>query len=269
MKKHFILTISLLIIAFLIVFYPAIPPLIERFTARDSYYSHGFIVPFITFYLVYRKKRILQSIAPIPCYSGLVVMAGGLVLHIISQFFKFNFGSYLAIPLVLLGIVLFLCGKKIAGEVFMPLCFLIFMLPLPHVILIGITFRMKLLASVLSSHVMNYMGLKTVVEGSRIIYHGGQLWVGDPCSGLRSLISFLALGTFVVQISGGAFWKKTILFVSTVPIALFSNIIRIIILTFASYIYGEKIVIMVFILGFSGFILMMGILKCGFSSETV
>ncbi len=104
--------------------------------------------------------------------------------------------------------------------------------------------------------------------------------VGDPCSGLRSLISFIALGTVIVQLTSGNIWKKGILFFAVIPIALLSNVIRIMVLTVASYFYGNQIIdgffhdfmgIMVFVIGFIGFIgliTLMNFLKCHLSLET-
>ena len=173
--------------------------------------------------------------------------------------------------LQLLIYILFFCNLTFT-------CFeVIFMFPLPRVAILGISFEMKLLASEISSWLINLMGIETSVSGSRIFYPGGFVLVGDPCSGLRSLISFLALGTVVVQLTSGNAWKKSILFFSVIPIALFSNAIRIIVLTLASYIYGNQIIegffhdfmgIMVFIIGFIGLITLMNILKCHLSLET-
>ncbi len=258
-------------------YYPIIEPLLQRFGARDSYYSHGYMVPFVSAYLVWRKRKELAALQPQGSYWGLFLIVVGLFIHVVSYFLKINFASYASFLIVLFGMSLFLGGWKITRVLLFPLIFLIFMFPLPRVAILGISFEMKLLASEISSWLINLMGIETSVSGSRIFYPGGFVLVGDPCSGLRSLISFLALGTVVVQLTSGNAWKKSILFFSVIPIALFSNAIRIIVLTLASYIYGNQIIegffhdfmgIMVFIIGFIGLITLMNILKCHLSLET-
>ncbi len=257
-------------------YYPVAEHLISRFEARDSYYSHGYMVPFVTAYLIWRKREELSTLTPQGSFLGLPLIIAGLFIYVISYFLEVNFTAYLSFLIVLFGMVIFLGGWKITRVVLFPLLFLIFMMPLPQVTILAIAFKMKMLASEISSWFVNLVGIEASVSGSRIFYPGGFLWVGDPCSGLRSLISFLALGTVVVQLISGETWKKSVLFVSVVPIALLSNVVRIFALTIASYFYGSQIVdgffhdfmgFMVFVIGFIGLITLMNILKCHLSLE--
>lgn len=257
---------------FLILFSPAYPHLLGRFAARDSYYSHGYLIPFVVLYLVWRKRDKLKAIKPEPAFAGILILLFGIILHLLGGIFlKINFASYLAIPIVLLGMVLYFGGIKMAKELIFPIVFLIFMLPLPQVIIIGISFKLKILAAQIATFTVKIMGMPVNRSGSTIYYPGGFLLVGDPCSGLRSLISFLALGAIFTQFVRAKPWRKTILFASSVPIAFLSNAARLIFLLWVSYIYGEKIAlgflhdfsgIMVFIIGFLGLIMISKILKC-------
>ena len=258
-------------------YYPVVDPLLDRFEARDSYYSHGYLVPFVTVYLIWRKRKELSTLTPQGSWWGLPLIILGFLVYVVSYFLEVNFTAYASFLIVIFSMVLFLGGWKVTRVLLFPLFFLIFMIPLPQVVILGISFEMKMLASEISSWLTNSIGIETSVSGSRIFYPGGFLWVGDPCSGLRSLISFLALGTVVVQLTSGKTWKKGILFVSVIPIALLSNVVRIFVLTLASYFYGSQIIdgflhdfmgFVVFIGGFIGSITLMNILKCHLSLET-
>lgn len=254
-----------------LVYYPIVEPLLSRFDARDSYYSHGYLVPFVTAFLIWNKR---ETIATIPLQGslwGLPLIIGALLLHTTSYFLKINFPSYASCLVAIFGIMLFIGGWRFTKAMAFPLGFLIFMIPLPKMIIHSITFEMKLLATQISTALVNLMGIDVTFQGSRIFFDGGFLWVGDPCSGLRSLISFLALGTVLVQLVPGAAWKKVLLFLSVIPIAILSNVGRIVILTVASYIYGSQVAdgllhdftgILVFIFGFIGLTIVMGLLKC-------
>lgn len=265
------------IAAFLMfVYYPILEPLLSRFDARDSYYSHGYLVPFVTAFLIWNKR---ESIAAIPLQGtlwGLPLIIGALLMHVVSYFLKINFPSYVSCLIAIFGIVLFLGGWRFTKALTFPLGFLFFMIPLPEMMIHSITFNMKLLATEISTFIVNFIGVEATFQGSRIFFQDGFLWVGDPCSGLRSLISFLALGTVLVQLVPGASWKKVILFLSVIPIALLSNVARIVILTIASYIYGSQVAdgflhdltgILVFVFGFIGLTIVMGVLKCRPSPE--
>ena len=271
--------ITLLFIAgiLLAIFYPIAEPLAYRFNARDSYYSHGYLIPFVSGYLIYRKRRTLKDLPLNPSFLGLPIILLGLLLHVVSLSLKINVTSYFSIPIVLSGITLFLGGGAWLRQLAIPLGFLIFMLPLPKVMIIGVALRMKFFASAIASNSMNAMGVDTQVAGSKMLYPGGYLLVGDPCSGLRSLITFLALGSLLTQIVDAPLWKRAALFLSVIPIAILSNVVRIMFLTLLSCFYGSDAAagfwhdfagMMVFILAFLGLIATMQGLQCQFSTET-
>jgi len=276
-KKRTFLTV-LIVLFFLIVFAPVYNPLIYRFTARDTYYSHGFLVPFVSLYLVFRRRKALKAIKPEPSFWGIPILAFGLIAHLVSLSLRINFTSYLSIPVVIFGIVLYLGGKNIARELLFPIAFLIFMLPLPKVLIIGIAFKLKISAAQLATLLVNAVGVEARRVGSTIYYPGGSLLVGDPCSGLRSLITFLALGALFTQFCRVNILRKLLLFVFAVPVALLSNLLRVTFLLLVGYIYGDKATsgilhdvsgFMVFALGFFGLLLVSKILKCRFTVENI
>jgi exosortase len=170
-------------------------------------------------------------------------------------------------------LVLYLFGKKVNHQLLFPLAFLVFMIPLPNVIIIGLSFKMKMLASQVSTNIINQMGISAVRDGSTIYLPNGKLMVGDPCSGLRSLISLLALGALFTQFIQSSNLKKNILFLSAAPIALASNALRIIALLWVTYVYGEQAALgffhdftgmMVFVVAFLGLFLVTKALRCRF-----
>ena len=261
-----------IIVLLCILFLPTFNQWARRFTAADSYYSHGFLVPFVSLFLVWQKKGRIKELLPqhTPCNAGLVLLAGGLLLHLVSSFLEVNFGSYFAFVIIVTGLVLYLLGTTITKELFFPLFFLLFMVPLPSVVIIAISFKMKIFAAQASTFLADAMGIEVVREGSTIHTPNGSLMVGDPCSGLRSLISLLALGALFTQLVSIPRVKKVILFLSAVPIALFSNILRIILLVVVTYFYGEKTALglfekfvgfLVFIFAFIGLNLVVKLLK--------
>ncbi len=270
-KRGSLLKILFLSFLFIFLFFPVYRPLLERFNARDSYYSHGYLIPFISIYLLWRKRFILKRIALKSHVSGIFIILGGVFMHLLGITLKINFISYFAIPLVLLGISLYLGGIEFTREVLFPIVFLVFMLPLPRVLIIGIAFKLKILVAQWATFIGKAMGIEAARSGSTIYYPGGYLLVGDPCSGLRSLLTFIALGALFTQFSQGKRIKKLALFLSSVPIALLSNLIRIVLLLIVSYVYGEKVAvgllhgvlgIVVFIIGFFGLIGVSKIINC-------
>lgn len=263
------LWISFLLIAAL--FFPEYSLLWERFNARDSYYSHGILIPFISLYLFWRKRALLRSLPVNGSWLGLCGIIGAGTLHLAGLFLRINVLSYFMIPVMLWSTVLFLWGGAYLRALFFPVFFLVFMLPLPSVMIIGLSFKMKLLAAEVSTRLIQAIGLQVMHKGSTILFPGGSLEVGDPCSGLRSLITFLALGALLTQFARGAAWKKYIFFLSSLAIAVLSNVVRISFLVIVSYFYGEKAAMgfvhdfsgyMVFVIGFLGLLGVSSLLGC-------
>jgi len=99
---------------------------------------------------------------------------------------------------------------------------------------------MKLFAANISEVVLNNMGLRAMRQGSIIYMQHTQVIVDDVCSGLRSLISLGALGSIFAFWLKAPMWKRILLFVSTIPIAVITNVCRVVFLSFVSEVWGAQ-----------------------------
>ncbi|MHB9155763.1 MAG: exosortase/archaeosortase family protein [Endomicrobiales bacterium] len=212
--------------------------LYERFSAPESYYSHGFIVPLIAACLVWRKKDELKALPWEYDGRGTWLLAAALALHAFGTLAGVYFVSGLSLLLFVFGCALYLFGKTLTGRLLFPLSFLAFMLPLPLVAVNAVSFPLRMMATKLSVFFLAAAGLPVSSEGFRILFPRDVLVVGDPCSGLRSLISLLAMGSVFAYLLNAGFLKKTLLLLLAVPLALASNILRLIALCLLTYAFG-------------------------------
>lgn len=235
--------VKLAVIAGLVVisYIPTLIWMIGRWTAKDTYYSHGFLVPFISLYLVWQKRSILAKIKLQPQAEGWVVFAAGIVIHIISALWRVYFSSGFSILLVISGLILVFLGKEFLRKLIFPVLFLAFMIPLPLVAIANLSFKLKIFAAQLSTIIINKLGVPAIRDGSVIKTMNSYIIVEDPCSGIRSLISLIALGALMAYNSSISVVKKYILFISAVPVAIAGNVIRIVALSLASEMYGAKL----------------------------
>src|SRR3989338_739155 len=205
---------------FLLNYIPTLFWLWDRWFARDSYYSHGILVPFMTGYLIWQKRDILKGQSPVSSPWGIRLVAVGIFIHLASSYLKVYFTSGLSMLVVIAGIVLFLHGEKRFKTMAFPLAFLFFMIPLPMIVITNISFQLKLFAALIATNILNHLRLPAINEGSVIIMEHAHVIVDDVCSGLRSLISLTGLGTIFAYWMKGNLIKKGLLFVSTIPIAI-------------------------------------------------
>jgi len=135
-----IIKIGIIALLFVIAYWPAFLILNKKYSAIDSYYSHGYLIPFVSAFIIWHKRNKLKNMVVVPCRAGLWVLAGGLLLYIFGSWWYVNFVSASSMIIVLGGLSLYLFGKKITREFLFPLLFLFFMIPLPKIVIIYITF---------------------------------------------------------------------------------------------------------------------------------
>jgi exosortase len=213
----------------------------DRWFARDSYYSHGILIPFISFYLIWNKKDELKRIPRESSPWGFYIFLLGVLLHLLSAAFRVYFSSGFSLIVMLLGLVLHFFGRRVLNHVLFPIIFLAFMVPLPIVTIAQISFKLKLFAAQLATAILNNnLRIPCFQDGSTIRLQHTQVIVDDVCSGLRSLISLTALGSIFAYWIKGGFVKKSIVFLATIPIAVVTNAMRIVFLAAVSEIWGAQ-----------------------------
>ena len=210
-KKNIILQIAIIIVLTGVLYYSTFGWLYDRYVSSDSYYSHGFLIPFISAFLIWLKRDDLKKIKQEYCSLGLFIVLFSMIIHFMSVLAEVFFVSGFSLFLLITGISLYLYGKKITKKILFPLIFLIFMFPLPMVAINGISFPMKMFATKSAVFILkNIFNLSMQNEGFHIIFPKSSLVVGNPCSGLRSLISMLALGSIFAYFLKSSILKKTI-----------------------------------------------------------
>jgi exosortase len=202
-------------------------------------FSHGFVVAPISLYLVWQAKEKLK--APVsPSNWGLLVLALGLLLFFLGGLAAELFTQRFSLLVVIAGIVFFLLGKHHLKAVAFPLAFLIFMIPLPSILLQKITFPMQLFASSCASHVLDFLAIPAIREGNVLYLPNVTLNVAEACSGIRSLISLLTLATLLAYFKNKVLWQRLLVIFSTIPIAIFVNALRVSLTAFLAYHFGPK-----------------------------
>jgi exosortase len=270
MKKSDLIKIFSLLSLVAIAYIPTFRWMIDRWSAKDTYYSHGFLVPFISAFIIWQKRGELGKLIIKPVNSGWWIFMFGLFLHAISTAFRVSFSSGFSLIIVLTGLILITLGKDFLKKLAFPVCFLISMIPLPLALIASMSFKLKIFAAQASTILMNKIGIATIRQGSILRTAHATLMVEDPCSGIRSLVALISLGALAAYFSNLSRPRKTILFLSSIPIAVTTNIIRITALGLVSEIYGEKYAtgifhdtmgILVFVFAFLGLMLVQRLLE--------
>ncbi len=212
--------------------------MLNRYLSPDSYYSHGFLVPFVSLYLIWQDRDRLRELKINSSWLGLILICCSLLLHLAGTIIYIYSVSSFSLFFLIIGLTLFLFGPQITKAIAFPLLFLVFMFPLPMAVISMVSFPLKMFAAKAGVWLVSLFGIPVLREGFNISIPSGNLIVGNPCSGLRSLISFLALGAIYAYLTSLPFARKWVLFIISVPIALLANILRVSILILASHYWG-------------------------------
>ena len=235
--KNIVKFISCLILL-LVVYFPTLKTMFERWVAPESYYGHGFLIPIVSLFVVWQRRDILRKTGMSSEPMGLWIIAAGLLIHIVCAALKVYFVSGFSFVFVIYGLVLFFFGRKMARNLIFPIFFLLAMVPLPLVVVGNLTVKLKLFAAQCSTFLLNRIGFPSRLDGSTILMPTSFTVVEAPCSGLRSLISLLTLGLLFAYALKGSYVRKGLLLLSSVPIAMATNICRIIIIAVVNG-YGD------------------------------
>jgi exosortase len=206
-------------------------PILFRLTQQwwsDPNFSHGFLVPVFTGFVVWQDRARLAALRPAPSIWGLAVILLSLCTLILGVFGAELFLSRVSLLMLAAGLILFFLGYEFLRAVLFPLVFLILMVPLPAIVFSQITFPLQILASKLSASMLPFFGVPVFREGNVINLPAMPLEVAEACSGIRSLLSLTTLAIMYGYLLEKRVAIRLALALASVPIAVAANGFRIV-----------------------------------------
>lgn len=222
---------------------------------------HGPMVLAIAVWLIYRKWPAFASNddRPVPAL-GWPLLAGGCVLYILGRSQGIDGAQALSLLPVLIGTVLLLRGANSLKQIWFPVFFLFFLVPLPGPLVESLTMPMKIAVSYVAENALFALGYPIARAG--VILQIGQykLLVADACAGLQTLLALESLGLLYLNVVRHTSLLRNItLAVLIVPISFTANVIRVMVLTLITYHFGDEAG-QGFLHGFAGMVLFLSAL---------
>ena len=200
--------------------------------------SHGFAVPVISAYLLWRRRQLLAQ-APFEASTvGLPLIILGLGMLVVGSLGGEPFVARLSLPLVLFGTVLFLVGARVARHAWAAIAYLVFMIPLPYLTLKALTYQSRLFDAGLTATVLGWLSVPILRDGVMLHLPNMTLEVADDCSSVPAIAALLALGAAYSQMQARPTWIRVALTLSAAPLGLLSNIVRLILTSLGAYYLG-------------------------------
>jgi len=237
-KEHLIgLLVAVLAFA---LFKPMLGPLVTAWS-EDPESSHCFLIPFVCGYLIWiNRERIAQEEMKESGW-GLALLVFGILLYLLSYLGGIDVAQRVSFVVVLNGLVLYNLGMAVYQRILFPMIFLFLMIPIPITFLSMVSFPLQILSTTLSKDLLLFIGVPVIQAGNILHTPKGSLEIVEACSGIRSLVSYITMSLFFAYWNGGRWTTKITLVLSTVPIALGANVVRITFTTLMGVIYGMQI----------------------------
>ena len=204
-------------------------------------YSHGFLVPLISAYLVWIKRDHLAQLPRRPnlAMGGLLLFVSAILLLVCRA------GGYVvfeaaSLPILLPGIVLSIWGPGHLRALVLPLVYLQFMIPWMEELIAKVSLPFQLYTARLGSHVLQAMGFSVLREGTVLQLPHMAIDVVAACSGIGYFISIVALGIPLVYFTQRTWWRAAAVLVFGAAITIPANGVRVALVGLVGSYYGES-----------------------------
>ena len=206
----------------------------------DPNYSHGFLVPLFSAYLMWQRRQAISTTEFRPSWWGLALILVGVASLILGHVGAEAFISRASLIVILAGLTWFHTGWSMLRVVMFPLAFLLFMIPLPAVLFYAVAFRLQGLAAQNAAWVLDRMGVPVLIDGNVIHLSHISLGVTEACSGIRSLISLLALALGWAALALPGAITMAVFGIVTIPITIIANAGRVVITGLIGQWFGRQ-----------------------------
>lgn len=203
-------------------------------------YSHGMFVPVVSAVLVWQRRHQCARSGPSPSWWGPVIVFAGILLYLVGNLATLYVILHLSLWLVLVGLALSFLGTRTVRELLFPLTYLLTSVPLPVFFHNALSSLLQLWSSTLGVGVLQAIGVTAFREGNVIDLGPVQLQVAEACSGIRYLFPLTSLALLCAYLFRDRLWKRIVLVLSALPIAVFINGLRIGIVGVLVDVYGPQ-----------------------------
>jgi exosortase len=201
-------------------------------------YSHGFVVPIIVFFLLWRQRHEFRRTPTAPATTGLLLLLLGLGVFVAGTVGAELFITRISLIGVIAGTIAYAFGWRHLRLAGVPLAFLVFMIPLPSIVFDHAALSLQLVASRLGEHLLRAADVPVLRDGNLLTLANAQLEVNEACSGVRSLVALLMMTTLTGYLFEPTAWRRIVLGLAAVPLAIGLNGVRIAATGLATSIYG-------------------------------
>lgn len=219
----------------ILLYFPALAFLVKVWWTRPEY-SHGFLIPLISLYLMWLKREEWARLSPRPS----LFLGGGAVLLAALMLLVGRAGAVAlleAVSLVIMipGLILLVAGRPHLKIALFPIGYLFFMLPITDEIMAPLQWPLRLATAKMSVVFLQWMNFPVLLDRHYIVLPKITLEVAQVCSGANFLLSILSIGIPLAYLKLSSFRARGVLIVSSLAVGVFANWLRVTLISVGAY----------------------------------
>lgn len=220
-------------------FRDGIAELLRLWDAKEEY-SHAYLLPAISLFLFWQRRNDLLARPWQGAWWGTAVAAAGLLLFTVGTLATIYAVIQYALMLTIAGLLVSYAGTRNLRHLWAGIVLLLFTVPFPQFLYQALSTRLQLVSSELGVLVIRALGVSVFLEGNVIDLGSYKLQVVEACNGLRYLFPLASFGFLCAYLYRGPLWQKALVFLSTMPITVFMNSLRIGIIGYTVDRWGQE-----------------------------
>ncbi len=219
--------LALLAVACVLVYGHTLVALAGIWMNRDDF-SHGFLIPAVSLYLVWLRRGLLAAIPQRPSIPlGLPVMVVAGALLAIGDAGGVVTLKGVSFILMLAGLVLLTAGRDALRVLAFPIGYLAFMVPIFDGIIGRVQWPFQLLTAEMGVATLQALGYTVLLDRQFIVLPSITLEVAAVCSGVGYLVAILAVGVPVAYLALARWWTRVTLIAAAIAIGVVANWFRV------------------------------------------
>jgi len=233
--------VYLFILFTILIYHPVMLGLFHAWQ-KNHYYNHGFLIPLVSCYLVYRNREKLKTMSWKPSLYGIAFILLGILIFFLDKYFlNVLFLSSIGMLIFIMGGLLLAFGKEHLRVLLFPILFLLFMIPVPDSIFDLMIGPLQLTASMIGKIILRILGIPVLRDGIYLHFASFSVQVDKSCSSMHSLIALSALSFVVAYLMMDSLGERIMIVASSIPLAIVANGFRLVLIIMLALWKGEMI----------------------------
>jgi exosortase D (VPLPA-CTERM-specific) len=222
-----------------VLFSDAIANLWSRWGQQQEL-SHSYMIPLVSLWLIYSSWDRVKASVGAPSLVGVGILGVAFASFLLGRVTSIYLFQHIGLVIAIAGLVASAGGVSLLRVAAAPIGFLFFAVPPPYWVITVLSWKFQAMSSFLGVKMIEAMNIPVYLSGNIIDLGDYQLQVAEACSGLRYLFPFLSLGVIAAYMYNGALWRKAVIVLSTIPITILMNSVRIAFTGYMVQAYGSE-----------------------------